>query len=175
MLMGLLTVGVGVVSFGIFFVAHVIIFRRVQPEKLLKSLRSCVLIVLFLPLLLMGILFVYKPLYLSLPAWVLIALLAALITGLIALVYVLLVFGPYETSVRMRLVREIGRGGPEGISLSELLEHYNAETILNIRLRRLIGSGDIIEENGTYRSGSKRSFMFYIDIIVGLIKKWIGP
>jgi hypothetical protein len=172
--MDLLAVGVGFVSFGIFFIIHVITFRWLQPEKLLKSLRVCVLAVVALPLMLTGILFVNKVMDAPLSAWVLASLLALLIAGLVSLVYVLCVFGPYETSVRMRLVREIEGGGPGGVSLQDLLRRYSSETILNVRLRRLIGSGDIIEENGLYRSGSKRNFLFFIDIIAGMIKKWIG-
>jgi hypothetical protein len=174
MQMDLLTVGVGFVSFGIFFIIHVITFRWLRPEVLLKSLRLCMLAIAVLPLMLMGILFVNKAADVSLPAWILASLLALAVAGLVSLFYVLCVFGPYETSVRMRIVRELDRRGPEGLSLQELLGRYSPETILNIRLRRLMGSGDVIEKNGLYHSGSKRNFLFFSDLIAGMIKKWIG-
>jgi len=111
--MDILTVGVGFVSFGIFLVLHVITFRWLRPEELLRSLLACVGAIAVLPLVLMGILFATKVAQASLPAWILASLLALLIAGLLSFVYVLCFFGPYETSVRMRLVREIARGGAE--------------------------------------------------------------
>jgi len=174
MQMDLLTVGVGLVSFGIFLLIHVVTFRWLRPEELLKSLLACVFAISALPLALMGILFVIKPVDASLQAWILASLLALAVAGLLCFVYVLCLFGPFETSVRVRLVREIARGGLKGISHQELLQRYNAQTIVNIRLRRLTGSGDIIEQSGLYRAGNTHNLFFFVDAIAGVIKKWIN-
>lgn len=171
--MDILTMGVALVSFGLFLLIHVISFRWLRPEELLRSLLVCVLAILGLPLVLMGVLFAVKAEDVSVLAWVTAAILALIITGLLCFIYVLCVFGPYETSIRMRLVREIERGGPVGISIEELLGRYSPETIVNIRLRRLIGSGDIIEKDGLYRAGGSRNFFFVFDVIGDVIKKWI--
>ena len=95
------------------------------------------------------------------------------VNGLLCFVYVLCVFGPYETSVRMRLVREIARAASGGISRQELLKRYSAQTIVDLRLRRLMGSGDIVEKDGLYHSRGQRNFFFIFDSIARIIKKWI--
>ncbi len=144
MQMDILTTGVGFFSFGIFLLVHTITFRWVRPEYLLRSLLVCVIAIMACPVALIGIFFVIKIVDAPLYAWVCAALLASLVGGLLCFVYVLCIFGPYETSIRMRLVREIVRGGPGGISLQKLLGHYNSEAIVHVHLQRLLGSGDII-------------------------------
>ncbi len=169
-----LTVGVGFVSFGIFLLIHWLTFRWISPEQLLKSLTMTVIAIAGLPALLMAVLFTWKWAEASLQAWVCAGALAMAVNGLLCFVYVLCVFGPYETSVRMRLVREIARAGAKGISRQELLKRYNAQTIVDLRLRRLMGSGDIIEKDGRYRVARKKNLFFIFDAIAGGIKKWIG-
>ena len=55
MTIDILTAGAGVFSFGIFLLVHVIIFRRVRPEGLLRSLLVCVIVLMGLPVGLMGV------------------------------------------------------------------------------------------------------------------------
>jgi hypothetical protein len=173
MTMDILTVGVGFFSFGIFLLVHLIIFRKVAPEHLLRSLLACVIAIMGLPLVLMGIFFSFQALDATVQAWICAALLALVIQGLLCFFYILCIFGPYETSVRMRLVREIAAVPSGGTSLKELLQRYNHETIVDLRLRRLLGSGDIIEKDGLYRVGHSRNFFFLFDAIAGVLKRWI--
>ena len=172
--MDVLTAGAGFFSFGIFLLIHLITFRAVRPERLLRSLLLCVVVMMACPVVLMGIFYNLKMVDEPLAAWVCAAALALVIQGLLCFVYVLCVFGPYETSVRMRLVREIAGGGGKGISPEELLLRYNAQTIVDVRLQRLKGSRDIIEKNGLYRVVSSKNFFFIFDAIAGVLKKWIG-
>lgn len=172
--MDILTVGVGFFSFGIFLLVHFITFRWVSPEHLLRSLLACVIAILACPVVLICIFSGFKVVDAPVYTWVFAAIFALVIQGLLCFVYVLCVFGPYETSIRMRLVREIAKGGDKGISLQELLVCYNPEIIVNIRLQRLIGSGDVIEDKGRYRTGRHQNFFFIFNAIGGLIKKWIG-
>jgi len=172
--MDVLTMGTGFFSFGTFLLIHLIAFRRMAPEHLLRSLLTCVIAMMGLPILLMGIFYIFKLVDAALQAWVCAASLALVIQGLLCFVYVLCVFGPYETSVRMRLVREIAQEGSKGISLQDLLGRYNSETIVNVRLQRLLGSGDIVEKDGRYRVGHNRNFFFVFDVIAGVLKKWIN-
>ena len=174
MSMDILTIGVGIASFGIFLLIHFLTFRWLRPEELLKSLLACVAVIAVLPVVLMGMLFLMKAAQASVAVWILSVLLALLITGLLSFVYITCIFGPYETSIRMRLVREIARAGGKGISHPELLERYNPKTILDIRLRRLKGSGDVVEQGGLYRTGGKDNFFFFFDKIAGVLKQWIG-
>jgi len=173
MTMDVLTAGVGFFSFGFFLLIHLITFRWVRPERLLRSLLVCVLAVMGFPVLLMGILYIFKAADASFQAWVCAALLALAIQGLLSFVYILCIFGPYETSVRMRLVREISASST-GLSKGELLQKYNAEKIVDMRLRRLVGSGDIVEKDGLYRVISRKNFFFIFDAIAGILKKWIN-
>lgn len=174
MTMDILTAGVGFFSFIIFLAVHFIAFRWVRPERLLRSLLVCVVAIMGCPILLMGIFCSLKWVDTTPQAWLGAAVLALTIQGLLCFVYVLCVFGPYETSVRMRLVREIAGGGVRGVSIQELANRYNAQTIVDIRLQRLIGSGDVIEKNGKYRVVSSSNFFFIFDAIAGVLKKWIG-
>ena len=174
MTIDVLTVGAGFFSFIVFLVIHFITFRWVRPEHLLKSLLGCVIAMMACPIVLIGILYSLKVVNATLGGWVCAAVLASVIQGLLCFVYVLCIFGPYETSVRMRLVREIAASAGNGVSLQELLSRYNPETLVNIRLQRLVGSGDLIEKDGRFRLGRSKNFFFVFDAIAGVIKKWIG-
>jgi hypothetical protein len=169
-----LTVTAGLGSFACFFLVHVITFRWLPPERLLQSLLLIVLAVMALPAVLMALAQDLKIIDVPWGELACAAGLGMLINGLACFVYVLCIFGPYETSVRMRLVREIALGGTDGLLHQELLGRYNAETIVEIRLRRLLGSGDIIEKDGLYRCGRPGNFFFVFDIIAGALGKWIG-
>ena len=173
MQMDLLTVTAGVVSFIFFLLIHVISFRWLRPEELLKSLLACALAIAVIPIGFMAILFVHKAVEASLSQWILASFVAFVITGILSFVYILCIFGPYETSVRMRLVREIAKGKDKGITMQELLDRYNAGTIVKIRLRRLVGSGDIVEKKGGYSTARSGNFFLIFDAIAGVIKKWI--
>jgi hypothetical protein len=171
--MDALTVAAGFLSFGIFLSAHVITFRFVGPERLLKALLVNVLATLGLPLVLMVFFYFAKAAVFSWQAWICAAVFSELIQGLLCFFYVLCIFGPYETSVRMRLVREIGLAGPQGLSLQKLLERYNTATIVKVRLSRLVGSGDVVEKGGLYFRGRRNNFFFAFDAIAGVFKKWM--
>ncbi len=174
MVIDVLTTATGIFSFGVFLLAQVITFRWVRPENLLRSLVLCTVVIMAFPVLLMTLFYFIKPVKAPVEIWIVAAVLASLIQGLLCFFYVLCIFGPYETSVRMRLVREIALGASKGISMQALLERYNNETIVDIRLQRLTGSGDLIEQEGRYRSGRSRNFFFIFYTIAGVIKKWIG-
>ncbi len=174
MTMDVLTAGAGIFSFLIFLSVHFITFRWVRPENLLRSLLVCVVTVMGFPVLLMGFFYILKAADATLQAWICAAILASVLQGLLCFVYVLCVFGPYETSVRMRLVREIALAPPGGISMEELARCYNTEIMVNLRLQRLLGSGDIIEKDGLYRIGREGNFFFIFDAIAAVLKKWIA-
>jgi len=172
--MDVLTLGTGVFSFGIFLLIHLVSFRWLSPERLFNSLKIIIGAVMVLPVVLMVIMFFLNFIQASLGVWVCAGVLAVLVNGLLSFFYVLCVFGPYETSVRMRLVREIQKGAASGISRQELLKSYNAQTIVDLRLRRLMGSGDIIVKDGLYLCNRRGNVFFIFDTIAGIIKHWIG-
>jgi len=174
MSLDVLTVAAAFISFGIFLLVHVITFRWLHPEQLLRSLVITVAAIAGLPLVMMAALFFLKAGNFPWQAWGCASLLAMMINGLLCFVYVLCVFGPYETSVRMRLLREIAQGKEKGVSHQDLLARYNEQVMVEVRLQRLLGSGDIIEKDGLYRIGRSRNFFFIFDAIAGVLKKWIG-
>jgi hypothetical protein len=170
--MDILTSTIGLLSFAVFLLVQVITFRWVRPEYLLRSLLICVAAIGLLPLAMTAVLFHMEVIEASVPVWVCAGLLASAINALLCFVYVLCVFGPYETSVRMRLVRELEQG--RQMTLEQLLKRYNSQTIVDVRLRRLVGSGDIVETQGLYHCGRKGNFFFVFDAIASILKKWIG-
>ena len=169
-----LTVSVGFMSFAFFLLIHFIVFRWLRPEALLSSLAFTGMVVMGLPVLLMGLFFILNVADYSWQVGVLSTVLAMLMGGLLCFVYVLCVFGPYETSVRMRLVREIEKGGKQGLTFSELSKHYNPHTIVRMRLERLIGSGDLMEKDGWYYLKRRQNFFFLFDAVASILRKWIG-
>lgn len=169
-----LTVAVSFFSFGIFLLIHWAGVRSLRPEQVLRTLSTTAIIGAVFPAALMAVLFIFKWTDASWQVWGFAGLLSMLLEGLLCCVYVLCVFGPYETSVRMRLVREIARAQSGGISRQELLKRYSAQTMVDVRLRRLLGSGDIVEKDGRYRVVRNKNLFFIFDSIAGVIKKWIG-
>jgi hypothetical protein len=61
-------------------------------------------------------------------------------------------------SLRMRILHEIN-DSPEGLSKEEILNRYSAEQIIEYRLKRLMGSNQLTEENGYYFLGKNRTFL----------------
>ncbi|MBF0274124.1 MAG: hypothetical protein HQK84_02715 [Nitrospinae bacterium] len=55
-----------------------------------------------------------------------------------------------ETARRIRIIREIFDSGEKGMSEEEILAIYNAKTIVNVRLNRLLNNGQIILKEGKY-------------------------
>jgi len=60
-----------------------------------------------------------------------------------------------QSSIRIRIYAEIA-ASPGGLSIHDLARDYNEEALMDLRLRRLAESGDIIERNGRYFVGRRR-------------------
>ncbi len=87
--------------------------------------------------------------------------------------YVICCVGPYETSVRLRIVRELYKQ-PQGMRLERLLGFYNNRRILDLRLQRLLASKDLILENGVYRDNRGSSVFTGITAITEFLKRCYG-
>ena len=87
--------------------------------------------------------------------------------------YVLCIFGPYATSIRLRLIRELDT--PQGRTLAEINSAYNDRTILDLRLKRLLASGDVYLEGGTYKIGRANNAFFAIDGVARKLHALIRP
>jgi hypothetical protein len=60
-----------------------------------------------------------------------------------------------HTSIRIRIYAEIAER-PGGMSAEEMARQYQDEALMQVRLRRLIESGDIVEKGGRYLVGKRR-------------------
>ncbi len=170
------------VSYGFFVVLHLGLFRFFKPEEVLNSLMRVGILagcghflffyllyenIRIFPVLESGFL---SEIFSLAPA----AVLSFFILGLLVFVHVLCLFGPYETSIRLRLIRELYHGPSSGMSAEELLQNYNAIFILEKRLRRLIASGELIQQGEIYQIKKNVNIFFFIDFIVRNLQKIIA-
>jgi hypothetical protein len=58
-----------------------------------------------------------------------------------------------ETARRIRILRELYDSENKALSLVEILERYNAKDIVEVRLNRLLGSGQVIFDKKRYYIG----------------------
>jgi len=81
--------------------------------------------------------------------------------GLASFVYVLCIFGPYATSIRLRLISELD--APQGKTMAEISRTYDSKAILDLRLKRLLASGDIRFDGDRYHIAKAHNAFFIID------------
>jgi hypothetical protein len=73
-------------------------------------------------------------------------------------------------SVRLRVLHEIELN--PGLNRAEILNQYNAKKIIEIRLERLLSSGQIVAREGRYFTGRKR--ILYIALFFYWFKRLAG-
>jgi len=74
-----------------------------------------------------------------------------------------------ETARRIRILRELYESNG-GLTLDKILKRYNAEAMVELRLQRLISSGQIILKDGRLHVGKPvLSFISKIIILMKLI------
>ena len=76
------------------------------------------------------------------------------------------------TARRIRLVRDIYKSA-NGLTISEILERYNAKNMVQIRLKRLLDSGQIVFLDGKYYIG-KPFILFAANCMVALKQLFLG-
>lgn len=151
-----------------YFLIQLIVFRLIDHRGILQGL--------------MNTFFMGGAINIALSVWLLSsytdlvafgALVSFVIYGLICFFYVLYFFGIYESSLRMRLLRELYRHYPQGVTLDVLLQSYNAQKIMQTRLERFVGSGGVIVEDNIYRIGKQSPIFVLLESIPLRILKWI--
>lgn len=159
-------------SFVVFFILKAIVFRLVDPDAVLKWIMNVFAVTSVLHM--AGIVFWN---HLSSEqfagSFLLMAAVSYVLFGLAAFVYILCVFGPSETSIRIRLLRELHEQKPGRLTHEALLEKYNGRIILKRRLQRLLLSGAIVEHNGRYEIKNKSNAFFFIDAVAAFIQKCV--
>ncbi len=150
-------IGCALLALVVFIVSHVVVVRCSTDDKLFNAIQkefivgACVLIAVVLA----------QPLGVGEKAFVF--LLSFGVYGLASFFYVLCLFGPYATSIRMRLIHELDV--PEGKSRVMISRSYNDHMILGVRLKRLLSAGDIRLSGDQYRIARSHNAFFIIDAI----------
>jgi hypothetical protein len=60
-----------------------------------------------------------------------------------------------QSSIRIRIYAKV-MARPGGVLVSEIAQEYNEASLMEMRLRRLVESGDLVLRDGRYRLGRKR-------------------
>lgn len=159
--------------FVLFFILQVVVFRMVHPDAVLRWIMNIFMMVSIAHAAGLALLYSnWKPDY---PGGILLpAIVSYFIFGLVSFVYILCVFGPSETSIRIRLVRELVEMKGGRLSHDELLKRYNGRLILERRLDRLIQAGEIAKQDGKYVLVNKANAFFLIDMVAGFIRQCVG-
>jgi hypothetical protein len=163
-----LIVLMGFSCFAIWFVAQAMLFRFLKPEHLFKAVIESYVAGLLLCLVVGGLVFRFAPLGDAL----LYMFLCVAIYALAGLFYVTCFLGPYETSIRMRLIRELAKAR-DGMPLADLLAQYNTAIILDQRLLRLLGPGDLVRRDGKFYSSKKGHVLFFLDAVARKLHAFI--
>ncbi len=159
-----------VISIAVFILLQMIVLRMVHPDAVLRWIVNIFLIVSVGQII--GLAFVYHYLGLDYPGGLIaMAVVSYFVFGLLTFVYIVCVFGPSETSIRIRLVRELWEAKGGRLIHDELLKRYNGRLILERRLQRLLLAGEILERQGKYILIGKGNAFFMIDAFAGLIQK----
>lgn len=162
-----------VASFIVFFILQVLIFRYVHPEAILKWIMNIFWLSSLLHIFWFFEIRMMWPEFLPVEAIGIVAL-SYFVFGLMAFVYILCVFGPSETSIRIRVVRELREGQGHRLSHEELLKRYNGRMVLERRLQRFLQSGEIRLEQGKYTLCKNANAFFMIDAVAQVIQKILG-
>jgi|OM-RGC.v1.020325944 hypothetical protein len=78
--------------------------------------------------------------------------------------------GMGEHARRIRMLKELN-SSPEGLSLKEMLNRYNAKIMIELRIGRLIRSGQVLEKGDRYFIG-KPVMLFFTNLTL-IAKKYI--
>lgn len=148
----LVTVMASLAGFTLFFVLHMVVFRRIREEHAVRWFFLLVTLV---------------SLVLAVYSWV-----GSILFILLSCCYFMGIFGLMATSVRIRILSEIVRAG--GLTYKALLVRYNRDTIVRSRLARLVASGDIVFTYGKYRPAGRFTFFMAPAFVLKLMKMLYG-
>ncbi len=169
-------IGSATLSFFAFVLFYIAIFRLVKRNAVLKWL----IYIFFMGLLVnLGITawFMFQNdvvFSLGLYASLTIIFLPMLFYGFLSFLYVVCIFGTYESSIRLRIVRELSEAATAGLTWDELLQRYNDEMILKIRLDRLLVSKELSFDGAYYRVQKKPNVFSMITAISQVFRKLYG-
>lgn len=150
------------VAFAANVVANIVLLRSNPSRTIVRSLFSSFLVgglVFLVALLLLG-----RPL---LGANNVARCLSAALTYLCVSYFFFHIVHIPEASVRLRVLQELAAS--QTLSQGQILERYNAASILNVRLHRLVRSGQLVTDSGRFYTGRKR--MLYVAQVFSISKR----
>lgn len=148
------------ISLIVYFILHIVILRKINKNTIFKWLIYVYLFASFTPFLIGwrgGFIFG------SIVAW--------MFYTFLVLAYVLAILGVMESSVRIRLLKEIYDAKEKGITLKQILIKYNKDVILQKRLERFLAVGQIKRINGKYQLEEKFTPYSIPNLVIRLIWK----
>ncbi len=148
------------ISITAYFILHIIILRKINQNDIFKWLVYVYLLAGFFPFLIGwwgGFIFG------SLISW--------MFYTLLVLIYVLAILGVMESSIRIRLLKEIYDAKDHGIDLKQILKKYNKDVILHKRLQRFLSAGEISFCEGKYQLEKKFTAYTLPDFAIRMIWK----
>jgi hypothetical protein len=159
-----------VACFVLFVIIQFFVFRRIGEAEVLRSIMNIFMLVGIVN---MGVSFDVHSLWggFSFLRVLVCAVVSFGVYGLLCLLYILGIYGPYESSVRLRLVREFYKVHPQSLTQEELLKRYNAKTILKRRLERMVYSGDLVLEGKNYRLKKTGNFFLVFHAVSSFLEK----
>lgn len=151
------------VSFILFLIIHVIIFRSIEGKTVLRWLMRVYYI---------GALINLTSGFLTLkPQNVIFIFLSLVLYTMLVFCYVLGIFGLMESSIRIGLLTKIAQGKSHGVGEKDILRAYNSKIIVDRRLLRFVASGELVCEKGYYRINKKFSYFTINDFINSIMRR----
>lgn len=155
--------GPGLLSFAVFFILHNLVYRRLRQAKLLKWLEGLFVTVGAL-LVITGILTGFSGAE---------TFMAFMIYALLTFIYIVAIDSIYESSIRIRLLREIA-AAPAGLTRDEIRARYSSKVILQTRLMRLEAAGDIQKTPHGYKLARSAGLLLGFIGVVKFFRKIYG-
>lgn len=148
------------ISITAYFILHIIILRKINQNDIFKWLVYVYLLAGFFPFLIGwwgGFIFG------SFVSW--------MFYTFLVLIYVLAILGVMESSIRIRLLKEIYDAEGHAITLKQLLKKYNKDVILHKRLQRFLSAGEISFSEGKYQMENNITPYTLPDLVIKSIWK----
>ena len=93
---------------------------------------------------------------------------------MMSFLFVLIVIGPAETSIRIRLLLELYRAGGQSVNFEQLAASYNAKDILMKRLPRLVQSGELKKAGEDYLLGQEHNIFHLLTKCSSVLKRFMA-
>lgn len=151
----------------LFALVHIFLLRYTPPEAVLKRIIMIFAATGLATIVMNAALLGNR----GIAAWLMGTGVSFLLYGLMSFLYVLCIFGPFESSVRLRLVHELYSFPEKRASLAQILERYNAGQIIQRRLARLVCNRDVIFDGTHYRPGKRSGYFLLMDRVLKILEK----